>query len=175
MDLMPLHSVIPARWFSRIRTNLKDAPIFPKPQFPILSVQIRVEEKVCITIVAIGFSSFYLHQLTVMKSLLLILLFPLLFLGKNTTERQEPTASLMAVACQPEATCYGNNPCNACKTCNYCKHCNSGGSCGVCAPATKRKETKQLPSTTQQCRAITKKGVRCKRSAGGGGYCWQHG
>ncbi|WP_431311641.1 gas vesicle protein GvpO, halophile-type [Pedobacter albus] len=26
-----------------------------------------------------------------------------------------------------------------------------------------------------QCKALTKKGTRCKRNASSGGYCWQHG
>ncbi|WP_410478918.1 DUF5763 domain-containing protein [Pedobacter frigiditerrae] len=26
-----------------------------------------------------------------------------------------------------------------------------------------------------QCKALTKKGARCKRSASSNGYCWQHG
>ena len=27
---------------------------------------------------------------------------------------------------------------------------------------------------TSQCRAITKKGTRCKRTSRNNGYCWQH-
>ncbi|WP_370583497.1 DUF5763 domain-containing protein [Pedobacter sp. ASV12] len=83
------------------------------------------------------------------------------------------------------ATCYGNTPCNACTNCSRCRYCGNGGSCGVCKP----KSTAQLlpsnrASTTGkaktsvyagQCKALTKKGARCKRSAGSGGYCWQHG
>ena len=85
-------------------------------------------------------------------------------------------------------TCYGYNPCRACTTCNYCKYCNSGGTCGVCvskknfktaikpAPVkpTVTKPTKQT-QYSDQCRAITKKGTRCLRSARSNGYCWQHG
>lgn len=31
------------------------------------------------------------------------------------------------------------------------------------------------PGSPGQCKATTKKGTRCLRSAGAGGYCWQHG
>lgn len=32
-----------------------------------------------------------------------------------------------------------------------------------------------VPAYSGRCQAITKKGTQCKRSAGAGGYCWQHG
>jgi hypothetical protein len=88
-------------------------------------------------------------------------------------------------------TCYGNNPCKACKSCGYCKYCTSGGTCGVCAPLKKKIESQkshnpttesqkpktptQDPSIPSQCKAITKKGTRCSRTARSNGYCWQHG
>jgi hypothetical protein len=82
------------------------------------------------------------------------------------------------------ATCYGYSPCNACKNCKYCKYCNAGGTCGVCRPVKKNnsavtdkeKAKQQLlqPPIVSQCKAITKKGTRCKRSSSKNGYCWQH-
>lgn len=82
-------------------------------------------------------------------------------------------------------TCYGYTPCNACKSCNYCKYCTSGGMCGICASAkskqpitfsSKSKQTSQpsQPMSSNQCKAITKAGTRCKRPAKANGYCWQH-
>ena len=73
------------------------------------------------------------------------------------------------------ATCYGKTPCNACSNCSQCKHCNSGGTCGKCASKKEIDQSKAPASVTTQCKAITKKGTRCKRNAGSGGYCWQHG
>ncbi|WP_394353092.1 DUF5763 domain-containing protein [Pedobacter boryungensis] len=82
------------------------------------------------------------------------------------------------------ATCYGNSPCKACSNCSGCKYCNNGGTCGICAKA---KTTKPNTLTSDkssanktsvyvgQCKALTKKGARCKRSANSNGYCWQHG
>ena len=35
-------------------------------------------------------------------------------------------------------------------------------------------KTKKVESSGQ-CKANTKKGTRCSRSAGSNGYCWQHG
>ena len=37
-----------------------------------------------------------------------------------------------------------------------------------------RKST-STPTSYGQCKAITKKGTRCSRSARANGYCWQHG
>ncbi|WP_410478276.1 DUF5763 domain-containing protein [Pedobacter frigiditerrae] len=81
------------------------------------------------------------------------------------------------------ATCYGNSPCKACSNCSGCKYCNNGGSCGICAKP-KTTTTNNLSSNTTtkkvnvyvgQCKALTKKGARCKRSASSNSYCWQHG
>ena len=75
------------------------------------------------------------------------------------------------------STCTGSSNCRACTSCNYCKYCNSGGTCSVCAPppSTKKKSiTPSQPSKDYQCKAITKKGTRCSRSATNNGYCWQH-
>ena len=82
--------------------------------------------------------------------------------------------------------CYGYNPCAACSSCNYCAHCKGGGgTCGVCKSGVKasaKKDTVQYvpkyapkQSYSSQCRATTKKGTRCSRSARSNGYCWQHG
>jgi hypothetical protein len=80
--------------------------------------------------------------------------------------------------------CYGYKPCSACTTCNYCQYCNSGGTCGVCAHVKKAKGASINPQSkpqagqrdvSTQCRAITKKGTRCTRTARSNGYCWQHG
>ncbi|MBX9704050.1 MAG: hypothetical protein K2X39_07835, partial [Silvanigrellaceae bacterium] len=81
------------------------------------------------------------------------------------------------------ATCYGNTPCKACSNCSGCKYCNNGGRCGICAkPKTTatNKLTGGKNTTTKanayvgQCKALTKKGARCKRNGDGSGYCWQH-
>lgn len=83
------------------------------------------------------------------------------------------------------ATCMGSRSCYACKNCKYCKYCNAGGgSCGVCTSSSPvitlpiKSAVKQSPSSTHtsssQCKGITKKGARCKRTVSGGGYCWQH-
>ncbi|WP_416276523.1 DUF5763 domain-containing protein [Pedobacter sp. PF22-3] len=84
---------------------------------------------------------------------------------------------------EPVATCYGLNPCGACSSCSYCKYCNSGGTCGICSSrSTKperfyvspKKNTTSASVYVGQCKALTKKGTRCKRSGGSSGYCWQH-
>jgi len=41
-------------------------------------------------------------------------------------------------------------------------------------PAQKTSNTKSN-AYVGQCKALTKKGTRCKRSANSNGYCWQHG
>ncbi|RYD96075.1 MAG: hypothetical protein EOP54_14570 [Sphingobacteriales bacterium] len=84
---------------------------------------------------------------------------------------------------KPVATCYGNSPCKACSNCSGCKYCNNGGSCDICAKP-KTKSTNNFSSAKStitssnvyvgQCKGLTKKGARCKRSGGGNGYCWQH-
>ena len=84
-------------------------------------------------------------------------------------------------------TCYGNSPCKACKSCGYCKYCTSGGTCGICAPlkkeinsqksrhptaeSQKTKTPDQSTGATGQCKAKTKKGVRCSRTARSNGFC----
>jgi len=73
------------------------------------------------------------------------------------------------------AKCYGYNPCSACTSCNYCAHCNAGGTCGVCKASAKKQDSVVKTPAVSQCKAITKKGTRCSRSAKVGGYCWQHG
>ncbi|MFD2581693.1 DUF5763 domain-containing protein [Pedobacter vanadiisoli] len=84
---------------------------------------------------------------------------------------------------EPVATCYGLNPCGACSNCSACKYCNNGGSCGICSSKSSGfKSQYRRPNKTGnsasvyvgQCRALTKKGTRCKRSSDGSGYCWQH-
>lgn len=81
------------------------------------------------------------------------------------------------------STCYGYDPCAACSNCSACKHCGAGGSCGVCAPKTSRamntfsainRPKSKTSNYTGQCKALTKKRSRCKRSGNGTGYCWQH-
>lgn len=52
----------------------------------------------------------------------------LLFTGANNQ---------MAIA----GRCTGSSYCTACRSCNYCAHCNSGGTCGICAPSSKRQRT----------------------------------
>ena len=73
------------------------------------------------------------------------------------------------------ATCYGNTPCNACSNCSLCKYCGKGGTCGKCEKKEQIFKSKTPEPVTAQCKAVTKKGTRCKRAAGSGGYCWQHG
>lgn len=83
------------------------------------------------------------------------------------------------------STCYGDNPCKACSNCSACKRCGAGGTCGVCASTTKTVRTINTfagSSTSKtktanylgQCKALTKKRSRCKRSGNGSGFCWQH-
>jgi len=73
------------------------------------------------------------------------------------------------------ATCYGNTPCNACSNCSKCRYCSNGGTCGKCEKKEQTFKSKAPEPVATQCKAITKKGTRCKRAAGSGGYCWQHG
>jgi hypothetical protein len=49
--------------------------------------------------------------------------------------------------------------------------------CKVCRPGGPTREQTGKPATANdgRCKATTKKGTRCKRSAGSGGYCWQPG
>ncbi|WP_406827017.1 DUF5763 domain-containing protein [Pedobacter sp. KACC 23697] len=84
---------------------------------------------------------------------------------------------------EPVATCYGRNPCGACSTCSGCKYCNNGGICGICSSKGFRSKSfhsrpKKASSFSSvyvgQCKALTKKGARCKRNGDSGGYCWQH-
>jgi len=81
------------------------------------------------------------------------------------------------------STCYGYSPCKACSNCSRCKYCSAGGSCGVCgAKAANKINTLSGKAATEkktavysgQCKALTKKGARCKRSGSGTGFCWQH-
>ncbi|WP_407946538.1 DUF5763 domain-containing protein [Pedobacter jejuensis] len=37
------------------------------------------------------------------------------------------------------------------------------------------KSSSKASTYVGQCKALTKKGSRCKRSGNGSGYCWQHG
>ncbi|WP_223191067.1 DUF5763 domain-containing protein [Pedobacter roseus] len=85
---------------------------------------------------------------------------------------------------EPVATCYGLSPCDACSTCSSCKYCNNGGTCGICSSKISRSKSfysqpKKVSSSTSvyvgQCKALTKKGARCKRNGDSSGYCWQHG
>ncbi len=92
-----------------------------------------------------------------------------IFIGSGPVKNKDLTRRELT-----PATCYGYTPCNACKTCNYCRYCNSGGTCGICAPY-KKKKTSSEPAIPTRCKAITKKGTRCKRAARSNGYCWQHG
>ncbi|MFC4142997.1 DUF5763 domain-containing protein [Pedobacter mendelii] len=110
-----------------------------------------------------------------MKTLLFLLIGSLLLFNAPTPKNYSFR--------KPVATCYGKSNCIACSNCSGCKHCNSGGSCGVCANAksttintfSSRKTITTSNSYVGQCKAFTKKGARCKRSANGNGFCWQHG
>jgi hypothetical protein len=90
------------------------------------------------------------------------------FIPKQNKTINENTAPVVA-------TCYGNTPCNACSNCSKCKYCSNGGTCGQCAKKEQTYKSKTPEPVSTQCKAITKKGTRCKRAAGSGGYCWQHG
>ncbi|WP_410479263.1 DUF5763 domain-containing protein [Pedobacter nototheniae] len=83
---------------------------------------------------------------------------------------------------EPVATCYGRSSCIACSNCSRCKHCSGGGTCGVCSSSGLKpqsfysnEKTTKAEVYSGQCKALTKKGARCKRSGGSNGYCWQHG
>ncbi|WP_394341701.1 DUF5763 domain-containing protein [Pedobacter alluvionis] len=85
---------------------------------------------------------------------------------------------------EPVATCYGYSSCSACSNCSRCKHCGAGGSCGVCSTksssniktfSSSKTSPRQTANYVGQCKALTKKGSRCKRNGSGSGYCWQHG
>lgn len=78
--------------------------------------------------------------------------------------------------------CVGANPCRACSNCSSCGWCKAGGTCGVCINKKKTDTIQSLKSMpakqsaiSGQCKAITKKGTRCSRTAKPSGYCWQHG
>ena len=78
--------------------------------------------------------------------------------------------------------CTGATPCHACSNCSQCKYCNSGGTCGVCKKRasggysnSSKPAAGSQAGVAVQCKAITKKGTRCKRMARRNGYCWQHG
>ena len=45
----------------------------------------------------------------------------------------------------------------------------------ISTPTTTTPTTQKKPEASGQCKATTKKGSRCSRSAGSNGYCWQHG
>jgi len=49
--------------------------------------------------------------------------------------------------------------------------------CKRCRPDQGQKASRDAKpkASDGRCRAITKKGTRCKRSATSSGYCWQHG
>lgn len=49
--------------------------------------------------------------------------------------------------------------------------------CGYCygKSAVNSSSSSSSPGYAGECRAITKKGTRCKRAARSNGYCWQHG
>lgn len=117
-----------------------------------------------------------------------LFLFCLLFIagclerpGSGRFRRAQDTAS---VAPQDGGRCYGDTPCNACPNCSLCKYCNNGGSCGKCENAVntvtqdessnKSRHRGQTIRNGTTCRAITKKGTRCKRSPRESGYCYQH-
>jgi|APThiThiocy_ev2_2_1041544.scaffolds.fasta_scaffold00071_10 hypothetical protein len=70
---------------------------------------------------------------------------------------------------------YGDTPYKACSGCSTCQCCNGGDSPGICESNHNKKTTgsKTIANGTT-CRAITKKGTRCKRSPRASGYCRQH-
>ena len=51
---------------------------------------------------------------------------------------------------------------------------NTNGYCHHHQNQTTEKNTRSKSNSSGQCRATTKAGSRCKRSASSGGYCWQH-
>ena len=91
--------------------------------------------------------------------------------GSSPKENKNINANATAAV----ATCYGNTPCNACSNCSKCKYCKNGGTCGKCEKKEQTYKSKAPEPVATQCKAITKKGSRCKRAAGSNGYCWQHG
>lgn len=114
-----------------------------------------------------------------MKTLLFILI-GFIFISPTKVEKKADFSNILV------ATCYGRTPCTACSNCSGCGHCNSGGTCGVCSRPTKNIQgfksntgkaapAKVAEAYTGQCKALTKKGSRCKRRGGSNGYCWQHG
>jgi hypothetical protein len=69
---------------------------------------------------------------------------------------------------------YGDTPYKTCCDCNACKCC-SGDTCGS-RKGNQNKKTARNGTIANgtTCRAITKKGARCKRSPRASGYCRQH-
>lgn len=117
-----------------------------------------------------------------MKTLLILFLFISQFFNFHSTQKTEYFKDKIALRC------VGSSPCAACSNCSACKWCSAGGTCGVCESWRKKgdisskKYNLQKPdnTTTQdyytgQCKAMTKKGKRCSRTARTNGYCWQHG
>ena len=83
-----------------------------------------------------------------------------------------------AYAWHLDASCSGLNRCSAAivkmsqadaekQRRTPCRHCVGGSLVPV--------KAKDAAANDGQCRATTKKGTRCSRSARSGGYCWQHG
>ena len=63
----------------------------------------------------------------------------LFFLFSWTASSQTTSEKLIAATCESRG-CSGSEYCAACKNCSGCKHCaKEGGTCGVCAPISKKK------------------------------------
>lgn len=105
-----------------------------------------------------------LNDLAMPRIFYFILLFSMPVWGSVSNRAALPPA---------EAKCMGKDPCNACSNCSSCKYCAGGGSCGVCKKKPAPAKAK-APVPSKQCKAKTKKGIRCSRVANASGFCWQH-
>ena len=100
-----------------------------------------------------------------LKKILFLLIVTIPYLSFSTGDKK---------CCSNSAKCTGKDPCLACSNCSSCQYCAGGGSCGACKKKNSSGVSKAKPTTNSQCRATTKKGTRCSRSANTSGYCWQH-
>ncbi|WP_369765292.1 hypothetical protein [Flavobacterium sp. WC2429] len=71
-----------------------------------------------------------------------------------TASSQTSTKKLIASSCEARG-CSGSEYCSACKNCSGCKHCaKEGGTCGVCAPAPKKKTNSKKGKSTKSSKRI---------------------
>jgi hypothetical protein len=71
-----------------------------------------------------------------------------------TASGQTSSKKLIASTCEGRG-CSGSEYCTACKNCSGCKHCaKEGGTCGVCAPAPKKKTISKKVKSSKSSKKI---------------------